>query len=105
HHGEPAMRRRIYELGRDRPFELPEYFYADYQSRCIDAALEQGVSYYQALALNPFPAHAALRVAIQDLPRYAIYGWSHVEEQGMWSLGTHHVIRLRIMDFDLFPQC
>ncbi len=94
-------RRNVLEFGLARPFELPQYLYDIFHEECLNDQLDRGNSYDRAIGATPYPVHAAQIVSGGELAHYAVHGWS--SDDG-WSVGLHHVIRMRVMDYNLFPN-
>jgi hypothetical protein len=92
---------QILNWGRSRPFELPSYFYDVFHYEMVKLQLLSGCSYRQAHRVVPYPAHVAQVIDGDRLQNFAIEGWSQPDN---WSIGRDHVIRLRLMDLNLFPD-
>jgi hypothetical protein len=92
---------KILELGMSRPDLLPAFCYRRYQDEIFNLFLKRGRSYTDVMALLPFPMHASQVVTANELLLYAVHGWA---ADDLWSVGRHHLIRMRIMDLSAFPM-
>jgi hypothetical protein len=45
-----------------------------------------------------YPAHCLSRIAGAELRKYLFYGWSHLEEWGVWGIGPVHTIGFRLIE-------
>lgn len=70
---------------------IPEYLFDSwYQKELIKCAIGKSNG-------HPFfPVHYLSRVAGSELDRYLFYGWSHLEEWGIWGIGPVHTFGFRL---------
>lgn len=90
----------LHKIFEHIPDELvPIYMYEDLKARWLDQYFESlPVPFISVDSAIAFPAHPLLIAENRDIVPYLGIGWATPEEFGVWGVGKHHTINIRLTD-------